>query len=190
MNAITLKIPLLAPVKEEIRISRFSKKQIQQIVIVIAVVMLCILGVVWNMSYNLIRLPPNSYPEIRYSQVPLSNEAIKVMQKADAPRKVEDARLKAKKDAATRREAEATKVKQEADVRRKAENAILIADKETAVFREAEAKKTLNIGHEYGGGKIAWLDATGQHGLIAAKTDIPGPYYTIGRCESKMRCSR
>ena len=36
----------------------------------------------------------------------------------------------------------------------------------------------VQIGDEYGGGKIAWLDPTGQHGLIAAKADCPGPYFT------------
>ncbi|MFZ4802882.1 MAG: TIR domain-containing protein [Chlorobium sp.] len=40
--------------------------------------------------------------------------------------------------------------------------------------RQQSAASMLNIGDEYGGGKIAWLDASGQHGLIAAKADLPG----------------
>ena len=32
----------------------------------------------------------------------------------------------------------------------------------------------LKIGDEYGGGKIADIDATCKHGLIAAKADLPG----------------
>jgi hypothetical protein len=32
----------------------------------------------------------------------------------------------------------------------------------------------LKIGDEYGGGKVAFIDATGKHGLIAAKADLPG----------------
>lgn len=36
------------------------------------------------------------------------------------------------------------------------------------------ASTTLKIGDEYGGGKVAWLDSTGKHGLIAAKADLPG----------------
>ncbi|MEI6758544.1 MAG: DUF1566 domain-containing protein [Chlorobium sp.] len=35
----------------------------------------------------------------------------------------------------------------------------------------------LQIGEKYGGGKIVYIDATGNHGLIAAKADLPGTYY-------------
>ena len=31
-----------------------------------------------------------------------------------------------------------------------------------------------NIGDSYGGGVVFYVDGTGQHGLIAAKTDMPG----------------
>lgn len=34
----------------------------------------------------------------------------------------------------------------------------------------------MEIGAEYGGGKIAWIDASGEHGLIAAKADIQGGF--------------
>ncbi len=44
----------------------------------------------------------------------------------------------------------------------------------------------VKIGDEYGGGKIAWLDASGQHGLIAAKADCPGPYFIMARCEKSL----
>ncbi len=36
------------------------------------------------------------------------------------------------------------------------------------------AASAMNIGDEYGGGKVAWIDGTGQHGMIAAKADLPG----------------
>ncbi len=32
----------------------------------------------------------------------------------------------------------------------------------------------LKIGDNYGGGKVAFIDATGQHGVIAAEADLPG----------------
>jgi Protein of unknown function (DUF1566) len=125
-------------------------------------------------------------------------EAVKVRQDKEANRKADAVRLKAEKEAATR-EAKA-KEKMDADVRREANVAKLRADKETATRQiaeagrlkaekeavalreaavvtarqEAAAQKTLKIGDEYGGGKIAWLDATGQHGLIAAKADLSG----------------
>ncbi len=109
-------------------------------------------------------------------------EATKARQDADALRKAEEARLIAEKDAATRRVTEAAKAKQEADARQKVEAARLKAEKDAA-RRVAEQEKKLKIGAEYGGGKIAWLDATGQHGLIAAKTDLSGRY----SCESAKK---
>jgi hypothetical protein len=125
-------------------------------------------------------------------------DAVKVRQDKEANRKAEAVRLNAEKEAATR-EAKA-KEKLDADARREAKAAKMRADKETAARQiaeagrlkaeketvarreaavvtarqEATAQKMLKIGDEYGGGKIAWLDATGQHGLIAAKADLPG----------------
>jgi len=43
-----------------------------------------------------------------------------------------------------------------------------------AALHQSAASKTLVIGDKYGGGKVAFLDATGQHGLIAAEADLPG----------------
>jgi cell division protein FtsN len=116
-------------------------------------------------------------------------EAAKAKQEAEALRK-EEARLKAEKDVA-RREAKA-KEKLDADARREAKVAKLIADKEAArreaavvkARQEAEPKKTLKIGDEYGGGKIFSLDATGQHGLIAAKADLSG--HSEGKSEGRF----
>ena len=195
--------------------------QKNQLVIVVAVVMLVILGVVWSMN--------QSSPKVENNSVSPIAEAVKGNPEADTLRKAEAARLKAEKDAA-RREADAVKVRQDkeanrkaeavrlnaekeaatreakakekldADARREAKAAKMRADKETAARQiaeagrlkaekeavarreaavvtarqEATAQKTLKIGDEYGGGKIAWLDATGQHGLIAAKADLPG----------------
>jgi len=76
--------------------------------------------------------------------------------------------------------AQVVKAKQEADSFQKAK-----APKLKAV-KAVKAKKTLNIGDEYGGGKIAWLDAAGQHGLIAAKADIPGNFFTWK--DAKAKC--
>jgi hypothetical protein len=36
---------------------------------------------------------------------------------------------------------------------------------------------TPQIGESYGGGVVFYVDGTGQHGLIAAKTDMPGHSY-------------
>jgi hypothetical protein len=45
-----------------------------------------------------------------------------------------------------------------------------------------EEKITFTIGQSYGGGVVAYIDASGQHGLIAAKLDqtlnSTSPYYT------------
>ena len=35
-------------------------------------------------------------------------------------------------------------------------------------------ERQMKIGEDYGGGKIAFIDSTGNHGLIAARTDLPG----------------
>ena len=48
------------------------------------------------------------------------------------------------------------------------------ADREHVVRQKTAASTTLKIGDYYGGGKVAWLDSTGKHGLIAAKADLPG----------------
>ncbi len=170
--------------------------QKNQLVIAVAVVMLIILGVVWSTKQ------PSSNVENKSGSP--STEIVKVNQEADVRRKAEAARLTAEKDAATRREAEAAKARQDAEVLRKAEDARLTVAKDAArreakaketqiADARLEAKPSkfidplsvefidpqsaatvLKIGDEYGGGKIAWLDATGQHGLIAAKADLSG----------------
>ncbi|MEI7695787.1 MAG: DUF1566 domain-containing protein [Chlorobium sp.] len=209
-------------------IGNVSWVQKNQLVIVVAVVMLVILGVVWSMKQPQSKVEPKPAPiaevvkgnpeaeaprkadaaRLKAEQDAATRreaEAAKARQDAEARRKAEDARLAAAKDAVSRRAAEAAKAKQEAEARLKAEKDLarreakakekldadarreakavkLIADKEAArreaavvkSRQEAEAKKTLKIGDEYGGGKIFSLDATGQHGLIAAKADLPG----------------
>jgi TIR domain/Protein of unknown function (DUF1566) len=45
---------------------------------------------------------------------------------------------------------------------------------EAAARQTSATLKTLTIGNKYGGGKVAWLDTTGKHGLIAAEADLPG----------------
>ncbi len=54
--------------------------------------------------------------------------------------------------------------------------ATAIPAKGESAVRQKSAATSLKIGDEYDGGKIAWLDATGQHGLIAAKSDLPSRY--------------
>ncbi len=39
----------------------------------------------------------------------------------------------------------------------------------------------MNTGDTYGGGTIFYVDSTGQHGLIAAKADMPG--HSVGEAE-------
>ncbi len=48
------------------------------------------------------------------------------------------------------------------------------AERKPDIRQKSAASTTLKIGDEYGGGKVAWLDNTGKHGLIAAKADLPG----------------
>jgi len=132
---------------------------------VIVLVVLVILGVVWSMN--------QPSPKVENTPAP-TTEVLKVNQEAEARRK-EDARVKAEKDLATRHAAEVAKAKQAEDVRQKAEAARLKAEKEAAL-QEAEQAKKLKIGDKHGGGKIAWLDATGQHGLIAAEADLSMRY--------------
>ena len=45
---------------------------------------------------------------------------------------------------------------------------------DTSTQQKSANSKTLAIGAKHGGGKIAFIDATGQHGLIAAEADLPG----------------
>jgi len=200
-------------------IGNVSWVQKNQLVIVVAVVMLVILGVVWSMKQ-----PPSKVENISAP----SAEVVKGNMEADTRRKADAARLKAEQDAATRREAEAVKARQDADARRKAEDARLKAEKDAArreadavkvrqdkeanrkaeavrlkaekdaatreakakekkdadFRREAAAQKTLKIGDEYGGGKIFSIDATGQHGLIAAKADLSG--HSEGKSEGRF----
>jgi hypothetical protein len=40
--------------------------------------------------------------------------------------------------------------------------------------RKGSAAPDIKIGSQYGGGIIFYVDHTGQHGLIAAKSDMPG----------------
>ena len=48
------------------------------------------------------------------------------------------------------------------------------AEREPAARQKSAPSTTLKIGDKYGGGKVAWLDSTGKHGLIAAEADLPG----------------
>lgn len=43
------------------------------------------------------------------------------------------------------------------------------------------ATNIMNTGDNYGGGTIFYVDSTGQHGLIAAKADMPG--HSAGEAE-------
>ena len=117
---------------------------------------------------------------------------LKARQKADSIKQAGEAKLQAKREAAERIEAAKLKARQETDARKQqAEEAARVkAEKKAADARQkaeklkaekevAVPKKTkLIIGDKYGGGIVFDVDATGQHGLIAAKADLPGPYFT------------
>jgi|GEM_PF-965110 len=45
---------------------------------------------------------------------------------------------------------------------------------EAVALQQPAVPKAFTIGDKYGGGKVAFIDATGQHGLIAAEADLPG----------------
>ena len=45
---------------------------------------------------------------------------------------------------------------------------------EPVVPPKSSVPKTLKIGDNHGGGKIAFIDSSGKHGLIAAEADLPG----------------
>ena len=83
-------------------------------------------------------------------------EAQRVQQKEkDAQQAVALAKAKSDRDAAL------LKANQEADAHRT----------ETGMQAPGEAK-AMRIGQEYGGGIVFYVDATGKHGLIAAKSDV------------------
>lgn len=63
-----------------------------------------------------------------------------------------------------------------------------------AASQHLEAGKKLNIGDKYGGGIVFDLDRTGQHGLIAATSDMPGHSESFSEGEftlenAKARCA-
>jgi eukaryotic-like serine/threonine-protein kinase len=58
---------------------------------------------------------------------------------------------------------------------------------ETPAAPAAEYPISHAIGERYGEGIIFYVDATGQRGLIAAESDIPGPYFTWS--DAKAACN-
>lgn len=50
----------------------------------------------------------------------------------------------------------------------------LRCDPQSTSLQVSPAVPALEIGAEFGGGKVAFIDATGKHGLIAAEEDLPG----------------
>jgi hypothetical protein len=48
----------------------------------------------------------------------------------------------------------------------------LLVSMSMVTLSAAASSATLKIGDSYGGGVVLYVDATGQHGLIAAKTDV------------------
>jgi formylglycine-generating enzyme required for sulfatase activity len=65
--------------------------------------------------------------------------------------------------------------------------AFLRANREPVAPPVPVSAKRFAIGQEYGGGIIFYLDESGQSGLIAAKSDIPGPYFTWS--DAKAACN-
>jgi hypothetical protein len=66
--------------------------------------------------------------------------------------------------------------------------AFLRANREPVASPVPVSAKRFAIGQQYGGGIIFYVDESGQSGLIAAKSDIPGPYFTWS--DSKAACKR
>ena len=87
-------------------------------------------------------------------------EAQRAQQKERDAKQQAEALAKAKRDT----DAALLKVRQEADARRVPETKIPPPGVETVI----------EIGEEYGGGIVFYVDATSKHGLIAAKSDLPG----------------
>ena len=52
-------------------------------------------------------------------------------------------------------------------------NATPVPVESESAAHQQPAIPELKIGDKYGGGKVAWLDSTGKHGLIAAEADLP-----------------
>jgi len=99
-------------------------------------------------------------------------EAQRVQQKErDAKQVADPAKAKSDRDAAL------LKAVQEADARRVAEAGM-----------QPPIVEKVKIGQEYGGGIVFDVDATGKHGLIVAKSDLPnGSHYSWD--EAKQLCA-
>ena len=54
----------------------------------------------------------------------------------------------------------------------------LVASLSMVTVSDVSSAATPKIGDEYGGGIVFYVDHTGEHGLIAAKADLPGPNFT------------
>ncbi len=149
----------------------FSKSRQKQAAIAVAVVLMVMLLVRGFISNKPEKKLAEQAPAALSTQASPGAEAVKAKQKADSLMQAEEAKLRGKKEAAERLEA----ARQEVDARKQQaeEAAKMKAVKEAA----ASLTTMMNVGDEYGGGKIAWIDASGKHGMIAAKTDLPAPYF-------------
>ena len=143
----------------------FSKSRQKQTAIAVAVLLAILLLVVGLTGKKSEKMPADPAPTALSKPVLSGAEAVKATQKADSLRQAEEAKVREKKEAAERLEA-----------------AKLKAEKEAAAFLLG----TLKIGDEYGGGIVFFVDAAHKHGMIAAKTDLPGPYFTWE--EAKKAC--
>ncbi len=132
----------------------------------VAVLLLIIVSLfAYNLASKRAELPvesPVAAPAASSVVVAVDSAAIK----REELRKAEERRLeKARQD-------------ENAKLRRERDEAIALADRlrrnpVTAPAPEAAVKRH-EVGERYGGGIIFYVDATGQRGLIAARSDIPG----------------
>ena len=160
-------------------------------VVAVAVVLAIIFLVVGLTSSKQVHIPAGPVPVAQLKPALPDSAVLRAKEKANdlLLRQAEEAILKAQNEAAAaRQEAAKLQARQVADSLRQAKEAKLKAKQDAVASQKAATLKaenvaaakpppaitTLEIGDEYGGGKIAWIDATGKHGLIAAKADLPG----------------
>jgi hypothetical protein len=89
-------------------------------------------------------------------------------------KKAEDALAEAKKQTYLAIEAKKEAEKEKQNALNSAADANKQKDKADSINKKLQEFLSTVIGAKYKGGKIAWKDSTGKHGLIAADMDIPG----------------
>lgn len=169
----------------------FLKKQLQQVAITVMAVMMLLLGI--DRFMLTFSVPQILSPVLRVNRhdkpviVKPSSEVVESQQKADASRIEAEAKLKT-----TRKFYESVSIKNvKSDIKTVSRkfvpqfgpplspenlNSSGLVETTEPIEPQANSKNVFTVGNEYGGGRIAWIDGTGHHGLIAAKADLSGTY--------------